>query len=677
MAVDATKLVKDIGIWNNHVVGKKAVAQDNVDSDQLIPIDDETTFWNTVHESNDCDKASEIKCAVITTQNPPDGASPMYLLSARPQSTNDSAEHYNNNLLHAVDHVPNCHLISIAFDGLSAESQFIYDTLMSFMHGKSNTVGLVDPNHAAKSMRGQLVLGSSIVSMGSGLVDPGYLKLCGISKDVYRVSDFASDGLVLKLCSSSTIEKLESLISEERHSLGITIFTLCFLRLFLVGVNAKDVTHEERVFLIWASLMWFTCAKGIHHTTLYNFVVSGMGAICLAIQNDIHNLRLFTSEPAEHFFGNARQFGAREFTVQGFLNFIEKLENVLKGIMMGLKSTTSSKGYMSGFKGFMDSIKRVTGQRKESQQEQRNDVGVEIDYNKPIADQIEPNILMVIQECQHEMMKLLRSMGVVDMTHKGSPLCSRIRSMSDLARIVATYAPSSTVQNSPTPVQPWEHCRDYSDVLDEDEIEADVQNLVQCEETLEALVRDIRNIDAIEEDSEIDVENCVHQIMQEHPNVLHVDTSELRKWMQPNACDVDLCSLALLTRMKGIMGKASSRGTSSTNQKVNSLQGRWFAKVDKNVDNSSSGQLKRNIVVKVDSKFYKITSVYLKSYNKWRIEDSVQVTDKAKVHLTKVRFKSERNIEVDDDCTIAEKYIIKKSSECSNMIGFITRQVPN
>jgi hypothetical protein len=340
---------------------------------------------------------------------------------------------------------------------------------------------------------------------------------------------------------------------------------------------------------------------------------------------------------------------------------------------------SAAEGYMSGFKGFMDAIIRVTGKHKESQEGQSDEVqetGVKVDYAKPVANQIEDDLISVIEDCQHEMMKLFRSMGVVDGNmHKGSSLCCTIRSMNDLARIVASYAPSSTVQNSQTMVQPWDSYPEYSDVLDEDNIEADVQNLVQCNETLEALVRDIGNIDAIDDD-EIDVESCVREIMQQQSSILSVDTSQLQNWIQPQIYDSDPTSFDFLTRMKGIMGKASSRGTSSANQKVNSLQGRWFAKVDKNMG-TCNGDLKRNVVVEIDSNFYKITSVYLKSYNKWRIDDSVNITDKAKVHLTKVNFKRERSIEVDHECTITEKYIIKDSSECSKIVGFISRQVPN
>ena len=80
------------------------------------------------------------------------------------------------------------------------------------MNGNSNAVVMTDCNHVAKNIRSQLVLGSDIVTGGKAIFDVGILQLAGISVDLYRVSDYASDILVLKLCSSDTINKLMDLV---------------------------------------------------------------------------------------------------------------------------------------------------------------------------------------------------------------------------------------------------------------------------------------------------------------------------------------------------------------------------------------------------------------------------------------------------------------------------------
>ena len=93
----------------------------------------------------------------------------------------------------------------MAFDGLAAEIYFIRRNLISFMNGYSNIVVMTDHNHAAKNIRSQLVLGSDIVTGGKAIFDVGILQLAGISVDLYMVTDYASDILVLNFCSSDTI----------------------------------------------------------------------------------------------------------------------------------------------------------------------------------------------------------------------------------------------------------------------------------------------------------------------------------------------------------------------------------------------------------------------------------------------------------------------------------------
>ena len=73
------------------------------------------------------------------------------------------------------------------------------------MSGNSGTVTKTDCNHAAKNIRSQLVLGSEVVTGGNTIFDVGLLRLVGVPVDLYRVSDYASDILVLNFCSSDTI----------------------------------------------------------------------------------------------------------------------------------------------------------------------------------------------------------------------------------------------------------------------------------------------------------------------------------------------------------------------------------------------------------------------------------------------------------------------------------------
>ena len=101
--------------------------------------------------------------------------------------------------MNAVSDLESVHCISIAFDGLATETNFIRSNLLAFVKGTSNTVAVTDCNHAAKNMRSQLVLGSSIVTGGKAVFDVGLFRLAGVSPELYRVDDYASDVIVLKL----------------------------------------------------------------------------------------------------------------------------------------------------------------------------------------------------------------------------------------------------------------------------------------------------------------------------------------------------------------------------------------------------------------------------------------------------------------------------------------------
>ena len=59
-----------------------------------------------------------------------------------------------------------------------------------------------------KSWRYQIVGGSCAVTIGTCVLDANILQLSGISADLWRPIDFASDLLVLKLASYETVQSL-------------------------------------------------------------------------------------------------------------------------------------------------------------------------------------------------------------------------------------------------------------------------------------------------------------------------------------------------------------------------------------------------------------------------------------------------------------------------------------
>ena len=379
--------------------------------------------------------ATEIKVGMLSLQEGKDGVSPFKIISARPQSTNQRCDDYNYMIMNAVNGLNNVFCVSIAFDGLSTETEFIRTNLIAFMKGSSNIVAMTDCNHAAKNMRSQLVLGSTIVMAGEALFDVSILRIAGVSPELYKVNDYTSDIVVLKLCESDTIHKLIQLMEnggEDPLNVAFMAMSLYFLRMFLCAFNTVDITAEARVTMLWSSLMWFSSIEGIHDLSHNNFNTVCIGGIFLCMQKRVRNLRMTTTEPLEHMFGTARSW-RREFTVNEFIIYSNKLEMIMNNVINNdMKMGTSSKGYMNGFAGFASAVKNLQEKlKKESFTGEQNDLAVEVDYSKSISTQIEPTLIEIIERTQKPIINLLKMFGI----KKVSRYCEPISSILDICGI--------------------------------------------------------------------------------------------------------------------------------------------------------------------------------------------------------------------------------------------------
>ena len=111
------------------------------------------------------------------------------------------------------------------------------------------------------------MLGSSIVTGGKAAFDVGILRLASISSELYRVDDYVSDMLILKLCSSDTISKLFKLIETgDEDPMNIAFMAIClyFLHTFICAFYDDDIGSEARIIILWSSLMWFSSLHSIH-----------------------------------------------------------------------------------------------------------------------------------------------------------------------------------------------------------------------------------------------------------------------------------------------------------------------------------------------------------------------------------------------------------------------------
>jgi hypothetical protein len=164
--------------------------------------------------------------------------------------------------------------------------------------------------------------------------------------------------------------------------------------------------------MLWSAVMWFNNMKGIHNITLHNLTTSCLARIFLCVQKGIRKMRLCTTEPLEHQFGTARSH-KREFTARDFCLFVDNIGTIFTHISkFYFNATTSDKGYMSGFHGFMKTVSNITKKSSANTADGgADDDAIDVDYSRPIATQIESLVIEALQETQGPMLHLMATLG--------------------------------------------------------------------------------------------------------------------------------------------------------------------------------------------------------------------------------------------------------------------------
>ena len=117
---------------------------------------------------------------------------------------------------------------------------------------------MVDTNHNAKYSWYQMIGGYWETVMGKYFLDPWILKLAGVSQELWRIQDYASDLLVLRLASAETIYKVNLVEDLGVGSKAFLDSTLYFTRLRLFAVNSKVLGFKERIMYTWEKIIWLT-----------------------------------------------------------------------------------------------------------------------------------------------------------------------------------------------------------------------------------------------------------------------------------------------------------------------------------------------------------------------------------------------------------------------------------
>ena len=206
IAIDASKLNKKYEIQSGYGYGKAF-------PNHMELIDakcDQMKKMQMENERNEKELADEVKCVLLSAHNSVPDVSPVKVIAARPGKTNEVCNDFTVDVMESVASHDNIECISVAFDGLSSEAIFTRNQIYDYLSGKTNIIGVMDMNHAMKSYRSQIVLGSSVKQIGGILIDQGLFQVTPnkIPMDWYKVANYSSDIIVLKLCSPETIKKI-------------------------------------------------------------------------------------------------------------------------------------------------------------------------------------------------------------------------------------------------------------------------------------------------------------------------------------------------------------------------------------------------------------------------------------------------------------------------------------
>jgi hypothetical protein len=305
----------------------------------------------------------------MSFKNCPPGVSPLEIVGARPQTSNETSSFTEDAVAAAIVATSlktpssNIFFTNYAVDGVAAESHDVMRSICRFLDGKSKYLASVDNKHNAKSDRYQLIGGSCVAFIGEHIIDCDLLRQAGVTKDLWRVRDYASDKLTATLFSYKTLKNLAIGMKDEK-CVGLIgdacalAASFCMMSLHLHSVNGTLLPAKHRALYLFTSMIFFTSTSGVSMTSKRNLVSETIGNLFLSLQKNIKKVHHCTSEPSEHTFGNMRMDN-REFSIGDFCLLAEKEARRMKTMFDGdlSPSKTANKGYSATFLDWVADVK--------------------------------------------------------------------------------------------------------------------------------------------------------------------------------------------------------------------------------------------------------------------------------------------------------------------------------
>ena len=159
LSIDATKVPSELeistpfaaimgGAYPNHYISTRDLSAKQIDS--------------IMKQKNDTPVivrcADELKVIIQSFQNCPPGVSPVEIVGARPQTSNETSSFTNEAVEAAIEASSEntstqCFFTNFAVDGVSAESNDVMTAICKFLDGDQHYLGTVDNKHNVKNDR--------------------------------------------------------------------------------------------------------------------------------------------------------------------------------------------------------------------------------------------------------------------------------------------------------------------------------------------------------------------------------------------------------------------------------------------------------------------------------------------------------------------------------------------
>ena len=478
------------------------------------------------------------------------------------------------------------------------------------------------------------------------------------------------------------------------------------------AVNGKDVPANHRALFLWCSMIWITSVSGVHITSKRNIVSETISNVFLSMRADVTKLRMLTSEPAEHGFGNTRKV-QREFTCADFASHSEKENRRMDQMFQGkiLPSREKMSGYLETFADFIEhgmlDYKDLSGGHGEIESGEGA---------KPVSEQLWPYVHKVIAQAEKMMSPLLKLAGVTDT--EMSPFCKSFATCSDLLRVYVAYCPRTFTFDGVGGE------KDDEPVADMGEVASSISSAQSVAHHVAKFVRELEaemseesivelggdNSDAEENDvaAREDCDSGSKRGATKSKRDLKKDAEELlSSFTQLVKCsnldDLFECALDTSAAIDSVDRKGE-RGAVADSRRSKSLLTRWWTKsttCNNSTDEGDTAADAEALVVERDSLVtlpikcgrgknattvtynYRVLGLYDKSYHKWwmtgekqRWSTTMKAEDKKKYKLAVRMVKEEaavgdyNDVEFDNDnFDLKEVRLVVDGSEITGILG--------